>query len=177
MLGLVAMSLLAAACGSSTTDNSPAPTPSPSGPALITSVDACKLVTDADASAATGSTMTNMASSGGVSIPGACIYSNSDNSATVLVFAQTYPDATTADSVSADQIAAALQGQYGISNSRAVTGIGDKAFEYTATGTTASSSGEAIFVFKSNVVFMILMSPSTDAGKVEGLARTAVGRL
>ena len=146
----------------------------------MTSVDACKLVTEAEASAAVGSTVTNLAAGSGASVPGACIYGGQDsqgNQLSVLVFAETYPDTTTADSISPDQIAAMLNGQYGVSNAKAVTGIGDKAFEYTATSASSSGSGEAIFVFKANVVLMIVMSPSTDATKVEQLARTAVSRL
>ena len=90
------------------------------------------------------------------------------------MFAQVYPDASTADAVSPDQIAAALSGQYGVSNAKAVNGIGDKAFEYTAT--SSAGGGMAIFVFKANVVLMIIVSPSTDSAKVEALARTAVSR-
>lgn len=181
-LALVVMSgFLLVACGGSSnsaSNSGASPTPSPTKEALISSVDACKLVTDSDATAATGSPMTNMASAGGVSIPGACVYTNSDNSATVFVFAQTYGDVNAAQNVSADQIASALSGQYGITNAKKVDGIGDKAVEYTATASTGNgSTGEAIFVFKSNVVIMILLSPSTDSSKVEGLARTAVSRL
>ena len=55
-----------------------------------------------------------------------------------------------------------------------VQGIGDKAFEYTAT--SSSGGGIAIFVFKANVVLMIALSPTTDSAKVEALARAAVGR-
>ena len=72
-------------------------------------------------------------------------------------------------------IAASLSGQYGVTNAKSVAGIGDKAVEYTATG--SGSTGVAIFVFKSNVVLMIILSPSTDGSKVEQLARTALGNL
>ena len=182
--GLAAVVGLAAAvvlvgCGSSntpTSEASPSPSPSPSQQALITSVDACKLVTESDATAAMGTPMTNMATQGGATVPGACVYVNSQTSATLFVYAQTYPDTTAADSVQPDQIAALLSGQYGVSNAKAVSGIGDKAFEYTATS-AGSSTGEAIFVFKANVVLMIVMSPSTDSTAIEKLARTAVGRL
>lgn len=176
-VSIVAGLLVLAACGGSSpsASNSPAASPSPTKEATITSVDACKLVTASEASAAVGTTVANAAAASGISIPGACVYSSADGASTVFVYAQTYPDTNTADAVSADQVAAALQGQYGISNARAVSGIGDKAFEYTATST--GSTGVAIFVFKANVVLMILMSPSTDASKVEDLARTAVSRL
>ncbi len=59
--------------------------------------------------------------------------------------------------------------------SKVVTGIGDKAFEYTAS--TQQGGGIAIFVFKANVVIMIVMSPSQDSNAIELVARTAVGRL
>ena len=176
-LPVAAELLLLSACGglSPSASNSPAASPSPNKEPLITSVDACQLVTATDASTAVGTTVVNASASSGISIPGSCIYASSDGASTVLVYAQTYPDTSTADAVSADQVAAALSGQYGISNAKSVTGIGDKAGEYTATGT--GSTGVAIFVFKANVVLMILMSPSTDATKVEALARTAVSRL
>lgn len=181
---ILAAALLVAGCGSSNSTAAsspkPSPSPTPTKEAQVTTVDACKLVTDAEASAAVGSTVTNLAASGGASIPGACIYTGQDsagNQLSVFVFAQTYPDTTTADSISPDQVAAMLNGQYGVSNAKAVTGIGDKAFEYTTTSAASSGTGEAIFVFKANVVLMILISPSTDSTKVEQLARTAVGRL
>jgi hypothetical protein len=93
----------------------------------------------------------------------------------VFVYAQAYPDASSADSISPDQMAAAFQGQFGITNAKSVTGIGDKAFEYTST--SSGGSGVVIFVFKSNVVMFIVVSPTTDSTKVEALARIAVGNL
>jgi hypothetical protein len=77
--------------------------------------------------------------------------------------------------VQPDQVAAALAGQMGITNSHSVTGIGDKAFEYTATG--SAGAGIAIFVFKANVVMMIAVDPTSTSGTIEQLARTAVSRL
>jgi len=118
-----------------------------------------------------------MTSLGAGSASGVCIYSGQTDStsASVFVYAQAYPDATTADSVSPNQMAAAFQGQFGITNAKAVTGIGDKAFEYTST--SSGQSGVVIFVFKSNVVMFIVLSPTTDSTKVEALARVAVGNL
>jgi len=175
---MIAFALLIAACGGSsgnTASNSPEASPSPSKEATISSVDACKLVTATDATSAVGMAMTNMAASSGVSIPGACIYASADGSTSVFVLAQTYPDVNTAQSVSPDQIAAAMNGQYGVTNAKSVAGIGDKAVEYTAS--SSGGTGVAIFVFKSNVVLMIILSPSTDGSKVEQLARTALGNL
>ena len=127
-----------------------------------------------EASTATGATLTSSAA-GGASIPGACIYSSSDSATSVVIFAQVYPDSTTAASVSPEQIAAALNGAYGVANAKPVSGIGDKAIEYTLTG---AQNGTVIFVFKSNVILMIVVTPTpSNSTAVEGLARTAVGRL
>ena len=93
----------------------------------------------------------------------------------MLIIASVYPDARTADAVDAQQLAAAFGGQYGItgvSNAKVVTGIGDKAVEYTAT--SASGGGMGIFVFKANVVMFIIVSPATDSAKLETLARACV---
>ena len=169
--------LLVAACGSSNSPSasSSSPTPSPS-PKLFTSVDACTLVTATDASTAAGTPVTNLGGSSGAQVPGACFYTSADGKSTVIVFAQTYPDATTAQSVSPEQIAAGINlGGAGVANAKAVTGIGDKAVEYTIT--SSGSDGTAIFVFKSNVLILIAVSPATSSTAVELLARTAVGRL
>ena len=179
-LALVATISLAScgSCGasnSSSTGSSGSPSPSPSKAALITgTLDACKLVSATDASTATGITMTSL---GAGSATGVCIYSGQTDStsASVFVYAQAYPDATSADSISPDQMAAAFQGQFGITNAKSVTGIGDKAFEYTST--SPGGSGVVIFVFKANVVMFIVLSPTTDSTKVEALARIAVGNL
>src|SRR5207245_7945025 len=102
------------------------------------------------------------------------VYGSSYGSTSVFVLAQVYPDTTTADSISPEQMAAVMNGQMGVTNAKSVQGIGDKAFEYTAT--SSSGGGIAIFVFKANVVLMIALSPTTDSAKVEALARAAVGR-
>jgi hypothetical protein len=175
-VAVVAAAFLAAGCGSSSPSSTASKaSPTPTKAAQIANVDACMLVTAAEASAAVNTTVTNLAAASGASIPGACIYGSQDSQASVFIFAQTYPDASTADSISPDQMASILNGQYGVSNARAVNGIGDKAFEYTAT--SSSSSGIAIFVFKSNAVIMIVMSPATDSRALEVMARTAVSRL
>ncbi len=82
-----------------------------------------------EASTATGATLTSSAA-GGASIPGACIYTSADSGTSVVIFAQVYPDSNTAGSVSPEQIAAALNGAYGVANTKPVSGIGDKAIEY-----------------------------------------------
>ena len=173
---LLTVCLLVAACGGSagSTSNSSTVTPSPTKGAHVNSVDACSLVTAAEASAAAGSTVTNLSAGAGTQTPGICVYGSSDGASSVFVLAQVYPDTTTADSISPEQMAAVMNGQMGVTNAKAVQGIGDKAFEYTAT--SSSGGGIAIFVFKANVVLMIALSPTTDSAKVEALARAAVGR-
>ena len=168
--------LLVSACGSpsSSSNSSVTPTPTPKAK-TISNVDACKLVTAADASTATGVTVTNLGA--GAPGTGACIYGSADGTTTVFVIAEAYPDASSANAVSPDQLAAALNGAYGIANAKTVSGIGDKAVEYTTTSAASGTTGAVIFVFKSNVVIVIAISPLTDTKKLEDLARTAIGNL
>jgi Protein of unknown function (DUF3558) len=179
-IALVAVAgLLLAACGSSnspsSSSSSPTPTPSPS-PKLVTSVDACTLVTTTDASTAAGTAVTNLGAASGAQVSGACLYGSSDGKTSVVVFAQTYPDATTAQAVSPEQIAAAINvGGAGAASAKPVSGIGDKAVEYSST--TAGSNGTVIFVFKANVVMMIAITPAPSSNAIEQLARTAAGRI
>lgn len=73
-LGLLTAVLLAASCGSSTnTSTGSTPTPTLNKALHVASVDACTLVTADEASAAVGSPLSNLAATGGVQIPGACI--------------------------------------------------------------------------------------------------------
>ena len=168
--------LLVGACGSSSPSSKASVTPTPTPKAkTISNVDACKLVTAADASTATGVTVTNLGA--GAPGTGACIYGSADGTSSVFVIAEAYPDATSANAVSPEQLAAALNGAYGIANAKSVSGIGDKAVEYTTTSAASGSTGAVIFVFKSNVVIVIVISPLTDTKKLEDLARTAVGNL
>lgn len=62
-----------------------------------------------------------------------------------------------------------------LTNAHSVNGIGDRAFEYSASGT--AGGGIAIFVYRYNVVMMIAVDPTSDSSTVEQLARTAVSRL
>lgn len=159
---------------SSNSSESHSPTPSPKA-TLISKADACTLVTVADVLTATGLTVTSLA--GAASVPGACFYASADGSTSVLVFAQVYPDTNTAEAVSPDTMAASLNGAVGIANAKVVNGIGDKAVEYTST--SGAGSGAVIFVFKSNVVLFIDITPikAGDTTGLEKLATIAVGRL
>jgi hypothetical protein len=174
---VAAVGLLISACGSSNTpsasSSSATHSPTPSA-ALISKVDACSLVTASEASTAAGATVTNFGGAGATAT-GACIYASSDGAASVIVFAQTYPDTTTAQAVSPEQIAAAINNGAGVANAKAVSGIGDKAVEYSTTA--AGGNGSVIFVFKSNVVLMIAVTPSPSSTALEQLARNAVGKL
>ena len=170
------------ACGSSSSSGtsgsgSPSPSPSPSE-AHIASVDACSLVTQAEASAAAGAALTNFTASLPQQIPGICIYAQQGGAgAGVIVYAQVYADTATADQVTAAEFSAAMQAQIGqgATSAKEVTGIGDKAYEFTDNG--SGGAGIVIIVFKANVVFMIAVDPSNAPGTVEGLAKTAIGRL
>lgn len=142
---------------------------------MYSNVDACTLVTAADASTATGVTVTDLGASSGTQTPGTCLYGSADFTTSVIVVAQVYPDASTAAAISPEKLAAALKGANTTGTAKVVTGIGDKAVEYTFTA--SGSGGTMIFAFKSNVVIIIAVTPSTDPTAVENLARTAVGRL
>ena len=173
-IGVMA-ALAVGGCGGSGSSSTPSPSPNAS-PTLITAVQACSLVTADDASGATGQTLTNPSTSTSA-VPGACFYTSADGKTSVIVFAQVYPDSSAAQAVSAQQVAAALTGAgSGLTNAKPVTGIGDKAVEYTVSG--SGSTGTVIFVFKANVLLLIAMSPSPPSTTVvERLATTAVGRL
>jgi hypothetical protein len=165
---------LCACGGSSSAGSSSSPSPSETH---IASVDPCSLVTTGEASAAAGAQLTNLTASLPQAIPGFCFYGQQDGSAGVIIYGQVYADSATADNVNAAEFSAALQGQIGAgaTSAKEVSGIGDKAYEFTSKGN--AGSGIAIIVVKSNVIFMIVVDPSSSPSGVDGLARTAVGRL
>ena len=181
------VALIAAACGpscggssgSSSSNTATAKSPEATPSAVKYAVaDVCALVTLDQAKTESGDpNLANLSTQSGASIPGFCFYADTSGTKNVSVFiyAQTYSDTTAADAVQPDQIAAAFAGRIGVTNAHVVTGIGDKAFEYTAT--SGSGSGVAIFVFKSNVVMMIAIDPESDPKKVENLANDALGNL
>lgn len=170
---VLATFLLLAACGSSST----ASTSNNSNDTHITSVSACGLVTAAEASSVAGSTLTDLTASMPQQIPGFCFYGAQDSSSGVVVYAQVYADRATADQVTAAQFSAALQAQLGSGATAAkeVKGIGDRAYEFNASGN--AGEGIAIIVFKYNVIFMIAVDPSSSPGAIESLAKTAVSRI
>jgi hypothetical protein len=181
--GLIAVvaicGLMVSACGSSNSSSkaSVAPTPTPTPQATLTpNVDACKLVTAADVLSATGLAVTNPAATAGAQMP-ACVYITADATTTVLVVANAYPDATSANALTPDQLAAPFSSVYGIKDPKQISGIGDKAIEYTTTSTASGATGAVLFVFKSKFVILIAITPSTDPTAVESLGRTAVSHL
>ena len=173
IVGLSASLLVA--CGTSASAvTRPEPSPQSARPP-IAQFDPCTLITAGEASAATGKSMANIVSTGGPSIPGACIYRGSNSVA--FVYAQVYANAATAGAVKAAQFESALTAMFGsgTTSNKDVTGIGDRAIEITAKGD--SGSGVAYLVYLSNVVFIIGVEPTSDSGVVARLAETAVGRL
>jgi hypothetical protein len=134
-------------------------------------------VTISEASTAAGAALTNLTANLPQAIPGFCFYGQQNGSAGVIVYAQVYPDSATANQVTAAQFSAALQAQIGTgaTSAKEVSGIGDKAYEFTSNGN--AGAGIAIIVIKSNVIFMIAVDPTSSPGTVEGLAKTAVSRL
>ena len=134
-------------------------------------------MTAGEASSAAGKQVANLVSMGAPAIPGACFYGTQKSSAAVFVYAQVYKDAATADAVTVGEFQAAVSSQIGEASkdSKDVIGIGDRAYEFTVKN--RSGGGQAILVFKGNVVFLIALDPSNSASAVEGLARTAVTRL
>lgn len=178
----VAVALLVVGCGASnsTSKSATKTSPTPSHAALITgALDACTLITAQEATTTMGVTMQAFGQTGGAPV---CIYAGQladGTSISVVVYGQLYPDTTTADNVSPEQMAAAFRSQFGISSSKSLTGIGDKAFEYTTTATNGGSanSGVVVFVFKANAILLVAVSPTTDDSKAQALARLAVGNL
>lgn len=173
---MVSAGLLLGGCGSpnsSSAQGSPSPSPSPSKATTIAAVDACSLVSADEASSVAKTTVTSQVVNSGI-----CIYGKSDGTASVLILAQAYPDATAAAAVSPEQLAASMNGAYGISNAKPLSGVGDKAVEYTSS--SPQGAGIVIFAFKANVVVMLAVVPvadPSDSTSIEKLAATAVGRI
>lgn len=192
----VAMLLLASCnCGGPATTSSAPSTKASSTPTKAgqyVTVDACTLISAQDASDATGTPLTQLPGGAGASQVSICLFGSQPNAqnpqpspsqAGVLIIAEVYADTNAAEAVQSDQVAAALGAQFGVTGvgtAKVVTGIGDKAVEYSAT--RAGGGGFGIFVFRSNVVMFIVVSPADQTqktldalpGKVEILAKAAV---
>lgn len=177
LLTVIAIAGIIVACGGSSSSSNASNSSPNSNSHHVASVTACSLVTVAEASAAAGATLTDLTASAPTQIPGFCFYGQQDGSAGVIVYAQVYADQATADQVTAAEFSAALQAQLGAgaTSAKEVSGIGDRALEFTDNGN--AGAGIVIIVFKYNVIFMIAVDPSSSPGTVEGLARTAAGRI
>jgi hypothetical protein len=188
---LVAAAFAVAGCGgsSNSANSQSSPTPTPTKEAKLAAPAACDLVTADEASTAVGGKVQSVSGGSGSQLGASlCIYAGTDSPSSVFVLDEAMADSSAAASISPDQIAASMNGAFGLSNAKTVDGIGKKASEYTyttnttaspTTNTTASpnNSGIAILVVQANVVFLIAMSPSTDSSKIEDLARKAVAKL
>lgn len=177
-LALAAVTVLAGCGGSSTSSNSsssatPTPTPSPaqsSASVSPTPVDACSIVMASDVAASLGAGFTST----GAAIPGTCFYTSADGTVRVIVYAQVYANAASANAVSAQQLAASLN-LSGLGSAKALTGIGANAVEYS--GGSASGNSIVIFLIKNNVTLLIDVMPASSASAVEQLATAAAGHL
>lgn len=177
---LGACAVLLSGCASSAAA-AVAVTPRPSAtasasPAKATAVDPCSLVSQSEASTAAAKKLVNVVTLGAPRIPGLCAYGMQRTSVVVIVYTQVYANAAIAGAVTVDQFQSALSSLLGQASTEAkiLTGIGDRAYEFRPT--IGSAKGYAIVVFKGRVVFLVAIA-SGNAGTVEGLARTAAGRL
>ena len=180
----VTASTILVACGGSgsgstaSTESTPTPSSAKQASKNLTLPDLCTLVTSDDAAKLWSVDKSQIVNVGGGSGAGVCIYGNNASSQDgLLVIGQSYPDAASAQAVDPTQLSSIYSRFYGISSAKSVSGIGDKAFEYTTTSTSTGSTGAAIFVFKANILLMIILSPANDASGVESLATTAISRL
>jgi hypothetical protein len=169
VLGLAAVAALAG-CGGSPATSSASPSPSSKSAVHISNVDACSLVTTDQAVAAFGGTFQ---SSGG---SGICTYASTDGTTSMLLFANVLQDENAANSVKPEQLASSYNGAYGISNAKTLSGAGYKAVEYTLT--SGGEAGTMVFIFKANVVLMMVVQPAPkDTTKLEVLVKIAADGL
>jgi hypothetical protein len=105
-----------------------------------------------------------------------CSYASSDGSKQLLVFGEVLPDATAAQQVQPNQLAQQFNAAYGVTNEKTLNGIGDKAVEYSLN--SGGQSGTVIFIFKSNVVLMLILEPTpSDTSGFEKLAKDSADNL
>lgn len=106
-----------------------------------------------------------------------CSYASSDAKTMLLVFGEVLPDASTADQIQPEQLAQSFNTGFGYTNGHTLNGVGDKAVEATLNGSTGQS-GTIIFIFKSNVVIMLILEPApADTTGFEKLAKDAANSL
>lgn len=105
-----------------------------------------------------------------------CTYATADGTKQLLVFGEVLPDASAAAQVQPEQLAQQFNAAYGVTNAKTLSGIGDKAVEYSLT--SSGQSGTSIFIFKANVVLMLILTPSpSDTSGFEKLAKAAADNL
>ena len=105
-----------------------------------------------------------------------CSYASSDGKTSLLVFGEVLPDASAAQQVQPEQLASSFNTGYGYTNAHTLTGVGDRAVE--ATLNASGQTGTIIFVFKSNVVMMLILEPApADTTGFEKLAKDAATNL
>ncbi|HEV2476740.1 MAG TPA: hypothetical protein VGX22_09370 [Candidatus Dormibacteraeota bacterium] len=106
-----------------------------------------------------------------------CSYASSDGKTMLLVFGEVLPDASAAQQVQPNQLAQGFNTGYGITNAKPLSGVGDKAVEATLNG-GSGQSGTIIFIFKANVVMMLILEPTPpDTSGFEKLAKDAANNL
>ena len=106
-----------------------------------------------------------------------CSYASSDGKTMLLVFGEVLPDASAAQQVQPNQLAQSFNTGYGITNTKTLNGVGDKAVEATLNG-GSGQTGTIIFIFKSNVVMMLILEPApADTSGFEKLAADAANNL
>lgn len=105
-----------------------------------------------------------------------CTYASADGTQSLLVFGEVLPDASAAAQVQPDQLAQQYNAAYGITNAKTLSGVGDKAVEYSLN--SGAQTGTIIFIFKSNVVLMLILQPTpSDTSGLEKLAKAAADNL
>lgn len=105
-----------------------------------------------------------------------CTYASSDGTKQLLVFGEVLPDASTAAQVQPQQLAQSFNSAYGVTNAKTLSGIGDKAVEYSLN--SGGQGGTIIFIFKANVVLMLILEPTpSDTSGFEKLAKAAADNI
>jgi hypothetical protein len=105
-----------------------------------------------------------------------CTYSSADGTQSLLVFGEVLPDASAAAQVQPDQLAQQFNSAYGVTNGKTLSGIGDKAVEYSLT--SGGQSGTIIFILKSNIVLLLVLEPTpSDTSGFEKLAKAAADNI